>query len=319
LKITAAVIAKDEAHEIEACIRSVSFCDEVLVLDSGSADGTPALARSLGARVVETDWPGYVAQKNRAAAMASHDWVLSIDADARPDREAIARALAAARDRGLAAVSLAARQRVGSLGEGLLTPLVFALLDALLGDWSPVARGEGRAVANGQFFLFHRGSLLLAGGFEALSGEPLDDVAMARLLAARGLRVGFWRAREALAVRMYAGFAATFGGWRRNLALVLGTRRGLVAGAVALALAPLLAAAAGAAAGERLAVLIAWAGGAAASVVARAGTGSSPLLGLLYPLDALALSSCLLAAARDRARGRLASWRGRPLEAGPHP
>jgi hypothetical protein len=53
-----------------------------------------------------------------------------------------------------------------------------------------------------------------------------------------------------------------------------------------------------------------------ASVLARTGTGSSPLWGCLYPVDALVLSVCLAAAARDRARGRLAAWRGRALSGG---
>jgi glycosyltransferase involved in cell wall biosynthesis len=83
VKITAAIIAKDEARDIEACVKSVTFCDEVLVLDSGSTDGTQDLARRAGARVVETDWPGFVAQKSRAASMAAHDWILSLDADER--------------------------------------------------------------------------------------------------------------------------------------------------------------------------------------------------------------------------------------------
>lgn len=81
--LTAVIIARDEADRIEDAIRSVSFADEVLVLDSGSADDTAARARALGARVVETDWPGHVAQKNRAWRMAEGDWVLSLDADER--------------------------------------------------------------------------------------------------------------------------------------------------------------------------------------------------------------------------------------------
>jgi glycosyltransferase involved in cell wall biosynthesis len=81
--LTAAIIARDEADRIGDAIRSVAFADEVLVLDSGSTDGTPDRARDLGARVELTDWPGHVAQKNRALAMASHPWVLSIDADER--------------------------------------------------------------------------------------------------------------------------------------------------------------------------------------------------------------------------------------------
>ncbi len=85
MKISAVIIAKDEARHIVACVQSVAFCDEVLVVDSGSTDATPALARGAGARVVETDWPGYVAQKNRAASLAANDWVLSLDADERVD------------------------------------------------------------------------------------------------------------------------------------------------------------------------------------------------------------------------------------------
>ena len=85
MKISACIIAKDEAEMIADCVKSVAFCDEVVVLDSGSTDGTQGLARAAGARVVETDWPGFVAQKNRAAAAAANDWVLSIDADERVD------------------------------------------------------------------------------------------------------------------------------------------------------------------------------------------------------------------------------------------
>lgn len=85
MKLSACIIAKDEARDIEDCVRSVAFCDEVLVLDSGSTDDTVARARAAGARVLETDWPGYVAQKQRAAEAATHDWVLSLDADERVD------------------------------------------------------------------------------------------------------------------------------------------------------------------------------------------------------------------------------------------
>ena len=85
MRISACIIAKDEADRIAACLESVRFLDEVVVLDSGSCDGTQDICRRLGARVIETDWPGWVAQKNRAAAAATHDWVLSLDADERVD------------------------------------------------------------------------------------------------------------------------------------------------------------------------------------------------------------------------------------------
>ena len=69
---------------MEACLKSVSFADEVIVVDSGSTDGTPELARNLGAIVkVTADWPGFGRQKNRALALARYPWVLSLDADER--------------------------------------------------------------------------------------------------------------------------------------------------------------------------------------------------------------------------------------------
>lgn len=76
------VITKNEARNIEACLQSVLFADQLLVLDSGSSDETVAIAQRLGAEVhLNTDWQGFGVQKNRALALATCDWVLSIDAD----------------------------------------------------------------------------------------------------------------------------------------------------------------------------------------------------------------------------------------------
>jgi glycosyltransferase involved in cell wall biosynthesis len=83
LPFSVVIIARDEADRIADAIRSCPDAAEVIVLDSGSTDETVALARSLGAEVIETDWPGHVAQKNRALTHARCDWVLSIDADER--------------------------------------------------------------------------------------------------------------------------------------------------------------------------------------------------------------------------------------------
>lgn len=80
-RISAVILTHNEADRLEACLRSVSFCDEILVIDSMSTDGTAELARRLGARVIERPWPGYRSQREFAIAQASHDWILSIDAD----------------------------------------------------------------------------------------------------------------------------------------------------------------------------------------------------------------------------------------------
>ncbi|MFZ2738215.1 MAG: glycosyltransferase family 2 protein [Burkholderiaceae bacterium] len=76
------VITKNEANNIAACLQSVSFADQLVVLDSGSTDGTVEIARKMGAEVSQNnDWQGFGCQKNRALALARCDWVLSVDAD----------------------------------------------------------------------------------------------------------------------------------------------------------------------------------------------------------------------------------------------
>lgn len=82
-KVTATLITRDEAANIEAALASVAWADEVIVVDSESTDGTVAVARKHGARVEVRPWPGYSAQKNYAASIAANDWILSLDADER--------------------------------------------------------------------------------------------------------------------------------------------------------------------------------------------------------------------------------------------
>jgi glycosyltransferase involved in cell wall biosynthesis len=86
--LTLVVIARDEADRIADCLASVPFAAEKIVLDSGSTDATVAVAEESGARVIRTDWPGHVIQKNRALTYATGDWILSLDADERLSPEA---------------------------------------------------------------------------------------------------------------------------------------------------------------------------------------------------------------------------------------
>ena len=79
--LSACIITYNEADRIEACVRSVSFCDEVIVVDSHSTDATRERATALGARVIERDWPGYRSQKQFAVDAAGNEWVLCLDAD----------------------------------------------------------------------------------------------------------------------------------------------------------------------------------------------------------------------------------------------
>jgi glycosyltransferase involved in cell wall biosynthesis len=81
MKISATIITFNEERNVARVIESLRCCDEILVLDSGSNDRTVENAKKLGARVVEASWHGYAAQKNIAAQLAAHDWILALDAD----------------------------------------------------------------------------------------------------------------------------------------------------------------------------------------------------------------------------------------------
>ena len=100
MTLSVIIITKNEADVIERCLRSVAWADEIIVVDGNSSDDTAALARGLGAKVDNApDWPGFGPQKNRALALATGDWVLSLDADewVTPElREEIVQAIAAA-------------------------------------------------------------------------------------------------------------------------------------------------------------------------------------------------------------------------------
>lgn len=81
LPISLVVITYNEERNIERCLKAADFCDEMIVIDSGSLDRTVEVAEIAGARVVHRAWTGYRDQKNFGTELASHSWVLCIDAD----------------------------------------------------------------------------------------------------------------------------------------------------------------------------------------------------------------------------------------------
>jgi glycosyltransferase involved in cell wall biosynthesis len=99
--LSACIITLNEADRIEACLESLAFCDEIVVVDSGSTDGTRERAAAKGARVLERAFDGYRAQKDFAVNAARNDWVLCLDADERVAPELRA-AIERARDGGFA-------------------------------------------------------------------------------------------------------------------------------------------------------------------------------------------------------------------------
>ena len=97
--VSACIVARDEEDRLGDCLSSLRWCDEILVVDSHSDDRTREIAAAAGARVIERDWPGHVAQKEFAIREAQNDWVFCIDADERVSPE-LEKEIMALRDAG---------------------------------------------------------------------------------------------------------------------------------------------------------------------------------------------------------------------------
>ena len=319
---------RDERLNVEGCVATLlaqTAAPQVRVIDDGSTDGTAELVAAraaaeprlelLAAGPLPAGWPGKVHALWVGAQGVETPWLLSTDADTRHAPELLARAHAAAAERRLDAVSLAGVQEARGLGENLLVPPVFALLDALLGDWEGAADGAGPAVANGQYILARREALEASGGFAGVRAAPIDDVALAARLREHGFRTGFLRA-PGLRVRMYRGFREAVRGWRRNLGALFHHLPGTAAAVLAVLLLPALALALAALTGRWVEATLLWTAGAVASMLLRSGGGHRVAFGLLYPVDALVLAWVMGVGIVDRWRKRRVSWKGRDLPQG---
>lgn len=318
---------RNEEHNVAPCLDGLLAQTAepfVRVIDDGSSDATASLVAEraaaeprltlLQAGPLAEGWPGKVHALWVGSRSVETPWLLLTDADARHAPELLARVLAAAAEHRLDGVSLAGSQEARGLGENLLTPPVFAFLDAVLGDWRAAAEGGGPAVANGQLILVRRALWEEAGGFATLRTAPIDDVALARRLRAAGGRTGFFRAPDLLQVRMYRGWVETCGGWRRNLGALFTEAPAIALATFAVLLLPPLALACMIFAGRWVEAMLLWSGGAAASAVLRSGSGHNPAWGLLYPCDALVLAAVLALGILDRRRRRPVRWKGRAIQ-----
>lgn len=222
-RISACVITLNEADRIAACLDSLAFCDERVVVDSGSGDGTRDIASAHGARVIEHPFAGFRAQKDFAVSQARHDRVLCLDADERVT-PALRAAIEAARDGGFAAAGYRfarATEYFGAfLRHGNAYPdRVLRLFDRRRGGWRAGREIHEHAVVDGDVET-------LAGDLEHVAYRSLDDqlaryrryaAMMAADMHARGRRGGLhnlivnpgWRFLRGYVLR--AGF---LDGWR---------------------------------------------------------------------------------------------------------
>jgi GT2 family glycosyltransferase len=185
---------------------------EVIVVDDDSSDGTAAVATAHGARVVAAPpllpgWQGKAHACHYGAQVANGEWLLFTDADTVHAAQGPALAVAYACTHALDALSLWLRQ----VPHGRLDALVLAVaFPGLFG-----IPGIGRGLCNGQFVLIHRRAYLESGGFAAVRGEALEDLALGRYLRRRGYRVALLRGEHAAQVTMYRGSRPLWHGMTR--------------------------------------------------------------------------------------------------------
>ena len=325
--VSVLVPARDEAHRIAPLVHALRAQRgvphlEVLVLDDGSRDGTPAVVRAAAGgdrrvRLLEgapppDGLPGKPHACAQLAAAARGTVLVFVDADVVLAPHAVAAAVVLLRGTGLDLVSPYPRQLADTPATRLVQPLL---------SWSwlatlPLRRAErsprpSLSAANGQFLVVDAGSLRRAGGFSAIADAVLDDLALVRAVKRTGGRGGVVDGSRIATCRMYDGWSDLSAGYRKSLWSAFG-RPGTSFTVAALCavtwVVPPLAAVAGSRAG-----MIGYAAAVASRALAAARTG-----GRIWP-DALAhpisITAVLVLLARSwwgHWRGSL-TWKGRPL------
>ncbi|GAB4579754.1 MAG: glycosyltransferase family 2 protein [Anaerolineales bacterium] len=208
--------ARNEEDNLQRLLPTLNALDypglsEILVVDDNSTDQTARVAQSLGARVVcagplPPGWLGKPHACHRGAEQAAGDWLLFTDADTlhTPDgaRMAVGHALA----QGLDGVSVFLRQDTFGLDRSVLLA-AFAGLYAGMHPYHPIL--------NGQYILIRREAYFQSGGFAAVRGEPLEDLALAHLLKKAEFRVPLLRGEQVGSVRMYVNTRHLWSGMTR--------------------------------------------------------------------------------------------------------
>jgi chlorobactene glucosyltransferase len=225
------VPARNEAHHIDACVRSVLSSAyprfEVIVVDDHSTDGTGEIARAIGdprVRVIANpDLPkGWVGKQwacHNGAQHATGALLLFTDADTRHGPELLPRAVRAMQVRGADLMSVAGYQIMESFWEKAVQPQVFAMILLRYGGTDTMSRSTDpyAKIANGQYLLLRADRYRETGGHEAVKWHIAEDMRMAQEWTRRGLSVQLVVALSYMQTRMYASLREIIEGWGKNV------------------------------------------------------------------------------------------------------
>lgn len=224
--ISVVIPARNEEHRLGPCLEGLGGApgvSEIIVVDDHSTDDTVAVATAGGARVVTAaalpaGWAGKAWAVQQGLEAATGDWVVTLDADTRPETALPAAAVARAAAEGADLLTVAGSFICPTAGLAALHP---AMLTTLVMRFGPpgASRDPGRLLANGQCMVVPRVAFLADGGLAPVAHHMVEDVALARERAGRGRRVVFLDAADLLAVQMYDDAGDAWRGWGRSLAL----------------------------------------------------------------------------------------------------
>ena len=231
--VSVVIPARNEAHNIERCLRSVLTNDypnyDVTVVDDQSADGTGDIARGIAlenprARVIGTGAPpeGWFVKQwacETGARTTKGEIILFADADTTHSSDLITRSVNAMTRRNAHLFSVVGHQELGTFWEKLIQPLVFGLLSVRYGGTESItnSRFVTSKIANGQCLFVRRDTYEELGGHALVKSHVADDMMMAQRFFARGKKVAAAEGLTQLSTRMYTSLAEIVSGWGKNV------------------------------------------------------------------------------------------------------
>lgn len=228
--VSVVVPARNEAHNIARCVRSVLAAEypslEVIVVDDHSTDGTAETARAIDPRVrvvaapdLPAGWFGKQWACHTGAQAAQGALLCFTDADTAHGPELIARSVNALLARGADLFTVAGRQEMLTFWEKVVQPSVFAMLLSRYGGLEAMSRSTRplNKIANGQFILVRREPYERLGGHAAVRAHVAEDLRLAQLYTERGLAMHMVLGRAHLTTRMYTSLGEIRRGWGKNV------------------------------------------------------------------------------------------------------